>query len=139
MEGLSETYPPKLLLAIFQKWNKDSHGSRDEEEKYISYFKTKNLVILSYTKEELIYDGLIESLNFVHHVRTQYMAPSNYEYEISPVIMYRYKDRDFCIKHNGVEKFQKLWRKFHYKIMPRYKNIRNLQYRSIYGKFKKQI
>tara|TARA_B100000963_G_scaffold207068_1_gene180340 strand:- start:5146 stop:5565 length:420 start_codon:yes stop_codon:yes gene_type:complete len=139
MEDLSETYPPKLLLAIFQKWNKDGHGARNEEEKYINYFKTKNLVMLSYTKEELIYDGLIESLNFVHHVRTQYMAPSDYKYEISPVIMYRYKNRDFCIKHNGVEKFQKLWRKFHYKIMPRYKNIRNLQYRSIYGKFKKQI
>ena len=42
-------------------------------------------------------------------------------------------------KHKGLEKFQKLWRKFHYQIMPRYKNIRNLQHRSIYGKFKKQV
>ena len=139
MRELSETYPPKLLLAIYQRWNKDGHGAKDEEEKYIDYFKTKYLVMLSYTKEELIYDGLIESLNFVHQVKTQYMAPSNYEYKISPVIMYRYKNRDFCIKHNGVEKFQKLWRKFHYQTMPRYKNIRNLRYRSIYGKFKKQI
>ena len=139
MEDLSETYPPKLLLAIYQRWNKDCHGARNEEEKYINYFKTKNLVMMSYTKEELIYDGLIESLNFVHQVRTQHIASSDYEYKISPVIMYRYKNRDFCIIHNGVEKFQKLWRKFHYKIMPRYKNIRNLQYRSIYGKFKKQI
>ena len=95
--------------------------------------------MLSYTKEELIYDGLINSLNFIHHVRKRNMAPSDYDYEIGPVVMYRYKDRDFCIKHKGVEKFQKLWRKFHYETVPRYKNIRNLQHRSIYGKFKKQI
>ncbi len=139
MEELSETYPPKLLLAIYQKWNKDGHGAKDDEEDYIDYFKTKNLVMLSYSKEELIYDGLIESLNFIHQVRTTYMAPSDYEYEINPVVMYRYKNRDFCIKHKGLEKFQKLWRKFHYQTMPRYKNIRNLRYRSIYGKFKKQI
>ena len=136
MVSLSESYPPTLLLAIYQKWHKDGHGVMPEEENYINYFKTKNLVILSYSKEELIYDGLIDSLNFVHHVRQNHMAPSNYEYQINPVIMYRYKDRDFCIKHKGLEKFQKLWRKFHYKTMPRYKNIRNLQYRSIYGKFK---
>jgi hypothetical protein len=139
MEELSETYPPRLLLAIYQKWNKDGHGAKDEEENYINYFKTKKLVMLSYSKEELIYDGLIESLNFIHEVRMRSLASSDFPYEISPVVMYRYKNRDFCIKHNGVEKFQKLWRKFHYKTMPRYKNIRNLQYRSIYGKFKKQI
>jgi len=139
MEELSETYPPKLLLAIYQRWNKDGHGAKDEEENYIDYFKTKNLVMLSYTKEELIYDGLINSIDFIHQVRSRAMAPSDYEYEISPVVMYRYMNRDFCMKHNGVEKFQKLWRKFHYQTMPRYKNIRNLQYRSIYGKFKKQI
>lgn len=139
MDSLSETYPPKLLLAIYQKWHKEGHGVTPEEENYINYFKTKNLVMLSYTKEELIYDGVIDSLNFVHHVRQNHMAPSDYQYEINPVVMYRYKDRDFCVKHKGLEKFQKLWRKFHYQTMPRYKNIRNLQHRSIYGKFKKQI
>lgn len=136
MDSLSEGYPPKLLLAIYQKWNKEGHGATPEEQEYINYFKTKNLVMLSYTKEELIYDGLIDCLNFVDQVRNNHMAPSDYEYEINPVIMYRYKDRDFCIKHKGLEKFQKLWRKFHYQTMSRYKNVRNLQYRSIYGKFK---
>ena len=138
MEELSETYTPKLLLAIYQRWNKDGHGAKDEEENYIDYFKTKNLVMLSYTKEDLIYDGLIDSIDFIHQVCVD-ASSQDYEYEISPVVMYRYMNRDFCIKHNGVEKFQKLWRKFHYQTMPRYKNIRNLQYRSIYGKFKKQI
>ena len=139
MEELSETYPPKLLLAIYQKWNKDGHGANPEEENYINYFKTKKLVMLSYSKEDLIYDGLIESLNFVHEIRMRSLSPSDLPYEISPVVMYRYKNRDFCFNHKGLEKFQKLWRNFHYKIMPRYKNIRNLQHRSIYGKFKRQV
>ena len=84
----------------------------------------------------IIYEGTIDCIDFIHSVRV--LEPER-TFEINPIIMYRYKDRDFCIKHNGVEKFQNLWRKFHYQIMPRYKNIHNLQHRSIYGKFKKQI
>ena len=41
MDNLSETYPPKLLLAIYQKWHKEGHGATPEEEDYINYFKTK--------------------------------------------------------------------------------------------------
>ena len=127
MEGLSETYPPQVILAIFRKWNNKSHGIKREEEDYINYFNTKNLVELSFNKEDIIYDGIIECVD--------YNKVIPFQSKISPVIMYRFKDRDFCIKHNGIEKFQNLWRKFHYKIMPRYKNLSNLQYRSIYGKF----
>ena len=53
MDSLSETYPPKLLLAIYQKWHKDGHGVTPQEENYINYFKTKNLVILSYSKRRI--------------------------------------------------------------------------------------
>ena len=45
MNSLSEGYPPKLLLAIYQRWNKEGHGVTLEEEDYIPYFKTKNLVL----------------------------------------------------------------------------------------------
>jgi hypothetical protein len=128
MESLSETYPPKIILAIYQKWKKEQHGASMGEEDYINYFNTKNLVELSFNREDLINDGIIECVDYNKEIPFQ----SN----ISPVIMYRYKNRDFCIKHNGIEKFQKLWRKFHYKIMPRYKNLCNLRYRSIYGKFR---
>lgn len=127
MESLSETYPPTIILAIYQKWKKEQHGASSSEEDYINYFNTKNLVELSFNREDLVNDGIIECVDYNKEITFQ----SN----ISPVIMYRYKNRDFCIKHNGIEKFQKLWRKFHYKIMPRYKNLCNLRYRSIYGKF----
>uniref|UniRef100_A0A6C0KBY2 Uncharacterized protein n=1 Tax=viral metagenome TaxID=1070528 RepID=A0A6C0KBY2_9ZZZZ len=136
MEDLSETYPPQLTIAIYEKWSKKSHGIKQGEEDYINYFNTKNLALCSFNKEDLIYDGTIDCIDFIHYVRG--LEPER-TFEINTIIMYRYKNRDFCFKHNGVEKFQKLWRKFHYQTMPRYKNIRNLQYRSIYGKFKKQI
>ena len=136
MEDLSETYPPQLTIAIYEKWSKKSHGIKQGEEDYINYFNTKNLALCSFNKEDLIYDGTIDCIDFIHYVRG--LEPER-TFEINTIIMYRYKNKDFCIKHNGVEKFQKLWRKFHYQTMPRYKNIRNLQYRSIYGKFKKQI
>ena len=136
MEDLSETYPPQLTIAIYEKWSKKSHGIKQGEEDYINYFNTKNLALCSFNKEDLIYDGTIDCIDFIHYVRG--LEPER-TFEINTIIMYRYKNRDFCFKHNGINKFQKLWRKFHYKIMPRYKNIRNLQYRSIYGKFKKQI
>jgi len=127
MEELSESYPPKIILAIYQKWKKEQHGASSSEEEYINYFNTKNLVELSFNREDLLNDGIIECVDYNKEIPFQ----SN----ISPVIMYRYKNRDFCIKHNGIDKFQKLWRKFHNKTMCKYKNPRNLQYRSIYGKF----
>jgi len=133
MRELSETYPPQLTIAIYEKWSKKSHGIKQGEEDYINYFNTKNLALCAFNKEDLIYDGTIDCIDFIHYVRT--LEPER-TFEISPVVMYRYKNRDFCFKHNGINEFQKLWRKFHYKIMPRYKNIRNLQHRSLYGKFK---
>tara|TARA_B100000963_G_scaffold339466_1_gene337248 strand:- start:1482 stop:1889 length:408 start_codon:yes stop_codon:yes gene_type:complete len=135
MEDQSETYPPQITVAIYEKWNQQAHGIKYSEKHYVDYFNTKNLVILSYTKEELIYEQLIGCINDMQNLKEEFQ--NERIFEINTIIMYRYKDRDFCIKHNGVEKFQKLWRKFHYKIMPRYKNIHNLQHRSIYGKFKK--
>tara|TARA_B100001175_G_scaffold305505_1_gene302650 strand:- start:162 stop:572 length:411 start_codon:yes stop_codon:yes gene_type:complete len=136
MEDLSETYPPQLTIAIYEKWNHQAHGIKQGEEDYINYFNTKNLALCSFNKEDLIYDGTIDCIDFIHYVRG--LEPER-TFEINTIIMYRYKNRDFCFKHNGINEFQKLWRKFHYQTMPRYKNIRNLRYRSIYGKFKKQI
>ena len=136
MEDQSETYAPQLTLAIYEKWNEQEHGVKSSEENYKNYFNTKNIALCTFNKEDLIYEGTIDCIDFIHSVRV--LEPER-TFEINPIIMYRYKDRDFCIKHNGVEKFQNLWRKFHYQIMPRYKNIHNLQHRSIYGKFKKQI
>ena len=34
MDSLSETYPPKLLLAIYQKWHKDGHGVTSRRKLY---------------------------------------------------------------------------------------------------------
>ena len=103
MEELSETYPPQLTIAIYEKWNHQAHGIKQGEEDYINYFNTKNLALCSFNKEDLIYDGTIDCIDFIHYVRG--LEPER-TFEINTIIMYRYKNRDFCFKHNGVEKFQ---------------------------------
>ena len=50
---------------------------------------------------------------------------------------YYYRNRRFCIRNYGIEKFQKLWREFHYIKMTRYKAVKNLRYRQLYGKYPK--
>ena len=41
MDSLSETYPPKLLLAIYQKWHKEGHGATPEEKIILIILKQK--------------------------------------------------------------------------------------------------
>lgn len=147
--------PP--CIAVIQKWDKNEHGIDSDEEKYINYLSTKYLLCWdthyydSDTDDEYTaryFDGyspeiqLNEALSFVgiHAVNIQAWEIV-YRKEIPCVIKktYVYRDRTFCIRNYGIELFQKLWRDFHYIKMARYKAIKNLQYRQIYGKFKKII
>ena len=143
--------PP--CIAVVQKWNKDKHGIDSTDEKYINYLSTKYLLCWDthyydsdtddeYTTRYL--DGyspeiqLNEALSFVG-IRAVNIQDWEivYRNEIPCVIKktYVYRDRTFCIRNYGIELFQKLWRDFHYIKMARYKAIKNLQYRQIYGKF----
>ena len=123
------------------------------DEKYINYLSTKYLLCWDthyydsdtddeYTTRYL--DGyspeiqLNEALSFVGIRAVNIQAwEIVYRNEIPCVIKktYVYRDRTFCIRNYGIELFQKLWRNFHYIKMARYKAIKNLQYRQIYGKF----
>lgn len=151
--------PP--CIAVIQKWNKDKHGISSDEEKYTNYLSTKYLFCRhthyydsdtdysdtddSDTDDEYFeYDEysseiqLNASLSFANiravNIQDWFIV---YRNEIPCVIKktYVYKDRTFCIRNYGIEIFQKLWRDFHYIKMARYKAIKNLQYRQIYGKF----
>tara|TARA_B100001105_G_C22179712_1_gene352197 strand:- start:231 stop:674 length:444 start_codon:yes stop_codon:yes gene_type:complete len=143
--------PP--CIAVVQKWNKDKHGIDSTDEKYINYLSTKYLLCWdthyydSDTDDEYAaryLDGyspeiqLNEALSFVG-IRAVNIQDWEivYRNEIPCVIKktYVYRDRTFCIRNYGIELFQKLWRDFHYIKMARYKAIKNLQYRQIYGKF----
>ncbi len=144
--------PP--CIAVIQKWNMDRHGIDSTDEKYINYLSTKYLLEWdthyydSDTDDEYMQtsylDGyspeiqLNEALDFVGiravNIQTWEIV---YRNEIPCIIKktYVYRDRTFCIRNYGIELFQKLWRDFHYIKMARYKAIKNLQYRQIYGKF----
>jgi len=143
--------PP--CIAVIQKWNKDKHGIDRTDEKYINYLSTKYLLCWDthyYDSDtddeyETIYgDGyspdiqLNEALDFIDIRSVNIQAwEIVYRKEIACIIKktYVYRDRTFCIRNYGIELFQKLWRDFHYIKMARYKAIKNLQYRQIYGKF----
>ena len=144
--------PP--CIAVIQKWNKDEHGIDSTDEKYINYLSTKYLLCWdthyydSDTDDEYAaryLDGyspeiqLNEALSFIgiHAINIQAWEIGRIRNEIPCVIKktYVYRDRTFCIRNYGIELFQKLWRDFHYIKMARYKAIKNLQYRQIYGKF----
>ncbi len=144
--------PP--CIAVIRKWNKNKHGISSDEEKYTNYLSTKYLLCWdthyydSDTDDEYMQtsylDGyspeiqLNEALDFVGiravNIQTWEIV---YRNEIPCIIKktYVYRDRTFCIRNYGIELFQKLWRDFHYIKMARYKAIKNLQYRQIYGKF----
>ena len=87
MEDQSETYAPQLTLAIYEKWNEQEHGVKSSEENYKNYFNTKNIALCTFNKEDLIYEGTIDCIDFIHYVRG--LEPER-TFEINPIIMYRY-------------------------------------------------
>ena len=130
-------------IAVIQKWNKDIHGISWYEKKYTSYLSTKYLLCWDihyyYSDTDEEEDTTTRYLN-VHSLNEalSFVGTLGLGNEIPCIIKktYVYKDRTFCIRNYGIELFQKLWRDFHYIKMARYKAIKNLQYRQIYGKYR---
>ena len=141
--------PP--CIAVVQRWNPNYHGTSSDEGPYINYMQTKYLLSWDthyydsdtdtddegnrYTVEEKIDDALAFadpdtivlgdrnawSTHVVCIIRNQYV----------------YRDRTFCIRSYGIEKFQKLWREYYKKKLTFAKNVRNLRYRELFGKYPK--
>jgi hypothetical protein len=118
----------KYKIALCCKWNATNHGLIFEERdnnKLINYLQTKL---------------------FVHYVFGERSDWDDYEsyYPISEqdsslhyILIkrtYEFADRTFAVKHNGFDKFIKLWRKYCINKMNRYKNVRNLLNRQIFGR-----
>ena len=51
---------------------------------------------------------------------------------------YVYRDRTFCVRSYGIEKFQRKWRQYYNKKLAFIRNPRNLRYRELYGKYPKR-
>jgi len=119
-------------IAVVQKWDVEKHGISDNEEKYTSYLSTKYLLCYdSKAIEYLLDDGEYTNIELID-LAVEFAVLRS----LVPCIVshsYIYKRRQFSIKHFGIELFQKLWRDFHYKTLPRYKAVKNLQHRRLYG------
>ena len=128
-------------LAFIMKWDPSIHGSSDNESHLIDYFKTKYLVM------ELVWgDGpdsfdsdmtLEENIDWLHRYHDD-PDISNDQLKLVPIKkMYRYKDRDFAVVNYGLEDFQKRFKKYYAAKIKHFKSIRNINHRTIYGKYPK--
>ena len=141
--------PP--CIAVIQKWRECIHGISEDEADYVKFLGTKYLICWDthyYDSDSSVepfdeYDTTeqIDSALGFSDSRNRYNGIFHLSWERRfPCIIrkaYYYRDRRFGIRNYGIEKFQKLWREFHYIKMARYKAVKNLQYRQLYGKFKK--
>ena len=141
--------PP--CIAVVQKWNSNLHGISSTEVQYIDYMETKYLLYWNthyydsdtdtddegnrYTVEEKIDDALM----FANPDNIIIGDRNYWRRHIVCIIrkQYVYRERTFCIRSYGIEKFQRKWRDYYNKKLAFAKNIKNLQYRQLYGKYPK--
>ena len=138
--------PP--CIAVIQKWRECTHGISEDEIDYVNFLKTKYLICWDthYYDSDLSdeeydeYDTIEQidsALGFSDSRNIHGQIIPCWETRLPCIIRkaYYYRNRRFCIRNYGIEKFQKLWREFHYIKMTRYKAVKNLRYRQLYGKF----
>ena len=139
--------PP--CIGVIQKWNSSYHGISSNERPYINYMETKYL--LSWDthyydsdtdSEDYPYppeEPLEDAISFADPSTITLGDRNAWSTHIACIIrnQYVYRDRTFCIRSYGIEKFQKLWREYYKKKLSFAKNVRNLRYRELYGKYPK--
>ena len=138
--------PP--CIAVIQKWRECTHGISEDEIDYVNFLKTKYLICWDthYYDSDLSdeeydeYDTIEQidsALGFSDSRNIHGQIIPCWETRLPCIIRkaYYYRNRRFCIRNYGIEKFQKLWREFHYIKMTRYKAVKNLRYRQLYGKY----
>ena len=138
--------PP--CIAVIQKWRECTHGVSEDEIDYVNFLRTKYLICWDthYYDSDLSdeeydeYDTIEQidsALGFSDSRNIHGQIIPCWETRLPCIIRkaYYYRNRRFCIRNYGIEKFQKLWREFHYIKMTRYKAVKNLRYRQLYGKY----
>jgi len=150
MVGNQHTNTPPCI-AVIQKWNLSYHGINISEGPYVNYMETKYLLSWDthyydsdtdtddegnrYTVEEKIDDALAfaDPDTIIQGDRNAWRR------HIVCIIrkQYIYRERTFCVRSYGIEKFQRKWRDYYNKKLAFARNIKNLRYRQLYGKYPK--
>ena len=124
-----------VVLAFITKWDPILHGISSNEVSYIKYMKTKDLIISTIWDKPYDNETFEQIISWFYKYNLDSILSGTNIIKLCIIKSYRYKKRDFAIQHFGINKFQKLWKKYYAKKLIFMKSIRNLKHREIHGKY----
>lgn len=118
-------------IALCDKWDEQKYGVNSAESsnmKLIEYLKTKHLVHYTFDSYEDY------NMEYVYNNRFNLFPEEESFRFILIKKVYYFKDRCFALRHQGIVKFQRLWKRYYSDKLKRCKNIRRLMMRQIIGR-----
>ena len=117
-------------IALCDKWDERKYGVNSSESsnmKLIEYLKTKYLIHYTFESYEEY------NMEYIYNNRFNLFPEEETFRYILIKDTYYFKDRFFALRHQGIVKFQLLWKKYYANKMKRCKNIKRLLMRQITG------
>ena len=117
-------------IALCDKWDERKYGVNSAESsnmKLIEYLKTKYLIHYTFESYEEY------NMEYIYNNRFNLFPEEETFRYILIKDTYYFKDRFFALRHQGIVKFQLLWKKYYANKMKRCKNIKRLLMRQITG------
>ena len=117
-------------IALCDKWDERKYGVNSAESsnmKLIEYFKTKYLIHYTFESYEEY------NMEYIYNNRINLFPEEETFRFILIKDTYYFKDRFFALRHQGIVKFQLLWKKYYANKMKRCKNTKRLMMRQITG------
>lgn len=117
-------------IALCDKWDEQKYGVNSAESsnmKLIEYLKTKYLVHYTFDSYEEY------NMEYVYNNRFNLFPEEDSFRFILIKKVYYFKDRCFALRHLGIVKFQRLWKRYYSDKLKRCKNVRRLMMRQITG------
>ena len=117
-------------IALCDKWDERKYGVNSVESlnmKLIEYLKTKYLIHYTFESYEEY------NMEYIYNNRFNLFPEEETFRFILIKDTYYFKDRFFALRHQGIVKFQLLWKKYYANKMKRCKNTKRLMMRQITG------
>tara|TARA_Y100000287_G_C14175176_1_gene331915 strand:+ start:217 stop:606 length:390 start_codon:yes stop_codon:yes gene_type:complete len=118
-------------IALCDKWDEQKYGVNSAESsnmKLIEYLKTKYLIHFTFDSYEEY------NMEYIYNNRFNLFPEEDSFRFILIKKVYYFKDRCFALRHQGIVKFQRLWKRYYSDKLKRCKNIRRLMMRQITGR-----
>ena len=118
-------------IALCDKWDEQKYGVNSDESsnmKLIEYLKTKYLVHYTFDSYEDY------NMEYVYNNRFNLFPEEESFRFILIKKVYYFKDRCFALRHQGIVKYQRLWKRYYSDKLNRCKNVKRLMMRQITGR-----